>query len=276
MDTSAGILDRAMSVPRHRLVTRLTHWTNALAMAILLMSGLQILNAHPALYWGKAGYAPNSAWLDIYGDTETPPQGILRIGRTSYRTTGLLGVFGSGDHLVMKAFPGWLTIPSWRDLATGRRWHFFFAWVLVLNGMAYLAHAAFTGHLRRDLLPNAGELAPRHLARDLWNHLRLRFPKGPAALAYNPLQKISYVFVILILAPLMVLTGLAMSPGFDAAGPWLLDLFGGRQSARSLHFIAANLLVLFFLAHMAALLAVGVWNELRSMITGRYRIDQPE
>ena len=126
------------------------------------------------------------------------------------------------------------------------------------------------------MLPDAGELAPRHLARDLWNHVRLRFPKGPAALAYNPLQKISYVFVILILAPLMALTGLAMSPGFDAASPWLLDLFGGRQSARSLHFIAASLLVLFFLAHMAALLAVGVWNELRSMITGRYRIEQSE
>lgn len=245
-------------------------------MAVLLMSGLQILNAHPALYWGETGFAPNRAWLDIYADAETPPQGILRIGHTAYLTTGLLGVFREGDQVVMKAFPGWLTIPSWRDLASGRRWHFFFAWVLVLNGALYLAHSSLTGHLTRDILPGLREIAPRHLARELWNHVRLRFPKGAAALAYNSLQKISYLAVILILAPLMVLTGLTMSPGFDAASPWLLDLFGGRQSARSLHFIAAGLLVVFFLAHMAALLAVGVFNELRSMVTGRYRIGQPE
>jgi len=274
MKTSApGI---AILVPRHRLITRITHWVNALAMALLLMSGLQILNAHPALYWGEGGFAPDRAWLDIYADAETPPQGIVRIGRTAYRTTGLFGVFRNGEQVVMKAFPGWLTIPSWRDLATGRRWHFFFAWILVLNGTLYLAHALATGHLTRDILPGMREVAPRHLACELWNHLRLRFPKGVAALAYNSLQKISYLAVILILAPLMVLTGMTMSPGLDAAFPWLLDLFAGRQSARSVHFIAANLLVLFFLAHMAALLAVGVRNELRSMITGRYRIEQAD
>jgi thiosulfate reductase cytochrome b subunit len=276
MNDSSQAGKRAVAVPRHALVTRITHWTNALAMALLLMSGLQILNAHPALYWGENGFAPNRAWLAIYGDAENPPQGILRIGGTAYRTTGALGVFHNGDQLVMKAFPGWITIPSWRDLATGRRWHFFFAWVLVLNGALYLVHAVATGHFRRDILPKVAELGPRHLVRELWNHLRLRFPRGAAALTYNPLQKISYLAVILILAPLMVLTGLTMSPGFDAACPVLLDVFGGRQSARSLHFITANLLVLFFVVHMAALLAVGVWNELRSMITGRYRIAPQE
>ena len=140
---------------------------NALAMAILLMSGLQILNAHPALYWGKGGFAPNQAWFDIYNTAGTPPEGILRIGRRAYRTTGFLGVFGAPDAVVIKAFPGWLTVPSWRDLATGRRWHFFFAWVLVLNGALYLGYCAFSGHLWRDLKPTLREIEPRHLALDL-------------------------------------------------------------------------------------------------------------
>ena len=264
----------ATSILRHSLITRMTHWINALAMAILLMSGLQILNAHPSLYWGEAGFARKSAWLDIGNDTREPSQGFLRIGRALFRTTGVLGMFGHGDDAVAQAFPRWLTIPSWRDLATGRRWHFFFAWVFVLNGFLYLTPTILGGHLKRDLLPARSEMTPRHLAQDLWNHLRLRFPKGDAARSYNPLQKLSYLAVIFVLGPLMVLTGLTMSPGFDAASPLLLTLFGGRQSARSIHFITANLLILFFLAHIAAVLAVGVWNELRSMITGRFRIRQ--
>jgi thiosulfate reductase cytochrome b subunit len=263
-------------VQRHSLLTRAAHWTNALAMGILLMSGLQILNAHPSLYWGQTGFEPQTAWFNIASSEESPPQGVLQIGRTVFHTTGVLGVVQSGGHAVKKAFPDWLTIPRYRDLGAGRRWHFFFAWILVVNGLIYLIATVLTGHLKRDLLPRFGELAPKQLAAQLWSRLRLRLPKRGSANSYNSLQKLSYLAVIFGLGPLIVLSGLTMSPGLNAAMPFLVDLFGGRQSARSIHFIAANLLVLFFLAHIAALIAAGVWNELRSMITGRYRVEHAE
>jgi len=231
--------DGEIAFKRHSLVTRLTHWINVITVTGLLMSGLQILGAHPALYWGEAS---NRAWLHI------------------------------ANHGGNMAFPGWLTIPSYRDLATGRHWHFLFAWILVLNGLLYLIAAVFTRHLSRDILPSAAELSPRRLATELWHHLQLKFPRGEAARHYNPLQKIAYTGFVLVLAPLVVLTGLTMSPGIDAIAPWLLDLFAGRQSARSLHFIAVNLILLFVVAHLGALIAVGVWTELRSMLTGRYII----
>lgn len=229
-------------VQRHGAVTRITHWINLIAMSGLLMSGLQILNAHPALYWGEAGFTPAQGWFHIV------------------------------THGLATAFPGWITVPGVRNLAMGRQWHFFFAWLLVVNGFVYLTASLLTRHLWRDLIPAPADLAPRHLALELWHHLKLQFPRGEAARHYNSLQKITYAVVILGVAPLAVLTGLTMSPGMDTAAPFLLDLFGGRQSARSLHFIAANLLVLFVVVHLAALVAVGVWNELRSMITGRYTI----
>ena len=233
---------RAIVVARHGVITRVTHWINVVAMMVMLMSGLQILNAHPALYWGESGFSRSQGWFHL--------------------TT----------HGSATAFPGWITLPSYRDLATGRRWHFFFAWILVVNGLAYLITALLTRHLWKDLIPRWPELHPRRLATELWHHLKLEFPRGEAARHYNSLQKIAYAGVVLVVAPLAVLTGLTMSPGVDAAAPFLLDLFGGRQSARSLHFIAANMLVLFVVVHLGALLAVGVWNELRSMLTGRYLI----
>ena len=260
-------------VLRHSGVTRLTHWLNALAMTVLLMSGLQIFNAHPALYWSDAGFDPASAVLAI-GTTIDAGElhGWLRIGSLRFDTTGVLGSSSTEGRAVAQAFPGWLTLPTWRDLATGRRWHFFFAWVLVLNGLIYLGVSAARGHVRRDLWPRMAELSPRHILKSLWDHLRLRWPEGEAALSYNVLQKLSYIAVIFLLAPVMVLSGFAMSPGLDAAAPWLPELFGGRQAARLVHFATANLLVLFVAVHLFALLAVGVWNELRSMITGRYAI----
>lgn len=244
MDTSTDGLPglKTIVVPRHSAVTRVTHWVNVVAMVVLLMSGLQILNAHPALYWGEAGFTRAQGWFQVV------------------------------THGTATAFPGWITLPSYRDLASGRRWHFFFAWLLVVNGLVYLIAALVTRHLWRDLIPMRRELSPRRLAGEIWHHLKLQFPTGEAARHYNSLQKIAYSGVVLVVAPLAVLTGLTMSPGIDAAAPFLLDLFGGRQSARSLHFIAANLLVLFVVVHVGALLAVGVWNELRSMFTGRYAI----
>ncbi|MBK7902783.1 MAG: cytochrome b/b6 domain-containing protein [Proteobacteria bacterium] len=265
----------ARSVVRHSFVTRLTHWLNALAMSLLLMSGLQIFNAHPALYWGDTGYDPSAAVLAI-GDSgdESDLRGWLLIGSHRFDTTGILGVSNSDGAAHAIPFPAWATIPSWRDLATGRRWHFLAAWVLVLNGLLYLVSSVATGHLRRDLLPQLAELSPRNIARALWDHLRLRHPRGEAALRYNVLQKLAYVAVIVVFVPMIVLTGWAMSPGLNAAAPWLPELFGGRQSARLLHFVAANLLVLFVIVHLLALLAVGVWNELRAMITGHFVVPE--
>ncbi|PWC31929.1 cytochrome b/b6 domain-containing protein [Azospirillum sp. TSO22-1] len=261
-------------IRRHSVAVRVTHWINVICLAVLLLSGLQIFNAHPSLHWGQSGFEPDRAVLDItavaVGDTL---RGVTRVGGLAVPTTGVLGASaGSDGALEERAFPSWLTIPSYRDLASGRRWHFFFAWGLVLNGAAYLLHGLVSGHLRRGLLPSADQLTPRHLLREVADHARLHFPRGDEARRYNALQKLAYLSVILILLPGMVATGLTMSPGVDAAWPWLLDLFGGRQSARTLHFVTASLLILFVAVHVAMVVASGAWNNLRSMITGRYAI----
>jgi len=174
-----------------------------------------------------------------------------------------------------RAWPPWLTLPSEQYLALGRRWHFFFAWVFAINGAIYLATAILSGHLRRDLAPTLDQLKPRHVLAEVWDHMRLRFPKGEEARRYNVLQKGAYLGVALLLLPLMVLTGMTMSPSLDAMFPWLIDLFGGRQSARSIHFIVAMLVVLFFAVHIVMVVLSGTWNNIRSMVTGRYAIELP-
>ena len=161
-----------------------------------------------------------------------------------------------------------------RDRSTGRRWHFFFAWLFVINGLVYLIYSLASGHLSKDLAPSRSEL--KHIGASIWEHLRLRFPQGEEAKRYNVLQKLAYLLVALVLLPLMLATGLAMSPGMDAAFPFLLDVFGGRQSARTIHFISASLIVIFVVVHLVMVLISGVWNNLRSMITGRYAIKLPE
>ncbi len=268
---------KTVLVPRHAILTRLTHWINAVCLGFLLLSGLQIFNAWPSLYWGQVGADADHSWLSIGATREHgQPQGSVRIGATAIPTTGVLGVSKFEGQLTERAFPAWLTLPSYQDLAEGRRWHFFFAWCFVINGAAYLAYTVLSGHLRRDLLPSRSQLTPRHLWHEVIEHARLRFPKGQEARRYNVLQKLSYLGVIGVLLPLMVLTGLTMSPGMNAVAPFLLDLFGGRQSARALHFISASLLVTFVVVHVAMVLLSGVWNNLRSMITGRYAIEESE
>jgi thiosulfate reductase cytochrome b subunit len=172
-----------------------------------------------------------------------------------------------------RGFPAWATVPSYRDLASGRRWHFFFAWLFVINGLVYLAWGLIGGHLRRDLLPTRAQLKPTHVWHEIVTHAQLKFPKGEDARIYNVIQKASYLVIIVAVLPLMLATGLTMSPDVDAAAPWLLDLFGGRQSARTIHFICAGLVVLFVIVHVVLVLVSGVWNNMRSMITGRYAIE---
>lgn len=223
-------------VKRHRLSTRLWHWANALVMATLFMSGLGIFNAHPRLYWGQYGANFDHAWLMLH------------------------------------RFPGWITLPGSYDLALSRRWHLSFALLFIALTLAYLLWSLGNRHISRDLAFRRGELRPGHIWQDMKDHARLRFPTGAAAARYNVLQKGAYAGVIFLILPVLILTGLAMSPGMDAAWPWLIDLFGGRQSARSIHFLAAWATVAFFIVHIAMVILAGPLNEIRSMLTGWYRL----
>ncbi len=257
-------------VRRHRLSTRLWHWINAGTLLILLMSGLMIFNAHPRLYWGQYGANADPAWLQIGSENR---EGYLRIGELRVTTTGFLGRWEDASGRTRnRAFPGWATLPSGYNLALARRWHLTFAWVFAIGIVVFGLWSLINGHFWRDLLPKRGELSPRHIWQDIKHHAMLNFPKGAAALNYNILQKASYLSVILVLIPVMILTGLTMSPSMDATWPWLLDVFGGRQSARSIHFIATTLLVVFFIVHLVMVILAGPFNEVRAMITGYFRL----
>ena len=261
-------------VPRHSLLVRLTHWINVFCFSLLLMTGAQIFNAHPRLYWGEYGADNDHAWLSLDAlNGNTGLRGVTHLGPLTIETTGLLGASREDGSLAPRGFPSWLTIPSYQDLAAGRRWHFFFAWLFAINGAVYLLGGMISRHFRRDLLPTKTELAPANLVHEVVDHAKLHFPKGEAARRYNALQKLAYMGVAFVLLPLMVLTGLTMSPGMDSAFHILLDIFGGRPSARSLHFICASLLVAFVVVHLVMVLVSGVWNNLRSMVTGKYAID---
>ncbi len=253
---------------RHRAPVRLTHWINALCIIFLLGSGLNIFNAHPRLYWGKYGANADTAFFSI-GAYETPQgtRGITTIGQRDFDTTGLLGWSKLDGEYVARAWPHWLTIPGFQDLADARHWHFLFAWILAINGLAYLLWSLATRHIQKDIWPTRADL--KSIPRSVLDHILLRHPKGEAAKRYNVLQRLAYLGVIALII-LMVLTGLTMSPGFDAFCPWLLDLFGGRQSARSIHFLSASLVVLFVVVHLVEVLLAGPINEIRSMLTGRY------
>ena len=260
--------ERALRGPlvyRQRLVTRLTHWVWAVSLFFLLLTGLQIFNAHPALYWGEeSGFEYNNALLALSArEGEGGLEGVTYLLGSEFETTGILGASGGQ----MRGFPAWATIPSHQDLGTGRVIHFFFAWIFAGTLLLWLAASLLNGHWR-ELLPRPSDL--RALPGDVLNHARLRFHRTHQ---YNVLQKLTYAGVMLLLMPLIVLTGLSMSPSFNAAAPWLLDVFGGRQSARTLHFVAMVLLVAFFLVHMLMMLLAGPFNELRSIVTGWYRID---
>jgi len=231
-------------VRRHALSTRLWHWVTAISVIILLGSGLMILNAHPHLYWGRYGANYDPAWFHVGW--------VFEGGRV----------------------PGWLTIPQSYNLALARRWHLFFALVLAFALLAFLVIGLFNRHIQRDLRIRTRDLSPRVLAHDLREHLALRFHDPADPRAYNVFQKLSYALVIFVALPALILTGLAMSPGMNAAWPWLLDIFGGRQSARSIHFILAVAIALFVIVHLALVLLAGVWNEVRSMLTGNWRVPE--
>jgi Ni/Fe-hydrogenase b-type cytochrome subunit len=215
---------------KHRLSTRLWHWINLLALAILFMSGLNISNAHPHLYWGQAGFDPKTAWFNV------------------------------------AHFPGWATIPAHYSLADARWWHILFAWVFAIGLLVFMLVALFNGHLRRDIVTRRKEWRWSEMRADIAAHLRLDFHHGDGK--YNFLQKVAYGVVLFIFLPLMIASGMAISPGTDAALPWLVDVFGGRQSARSIHFLVAWGLFGFLVIHVVLVLLSGPARQIGDMITG--------
>lgn len=221
---------------RHPPTVRITHWINVVAVVVLLMSGLNILAAHPHLYWGISSTFADP-WLS------TPK------------------------------VPDWLLIPQGRNLAEARNWHFLFAWIFVVNGLVYLVWALVSGRFRRRLLPTGKDL------RGFWpavkEHARFHFPTDNHARTYNVIQKLTYVAMVLVVLPLMLVTGLSMSPAFNAVGGVLLEIMGGRQSARTLHFIAAGLIVGFIVIHVGLVIWTGFFNNMRAMITGWFTLQPP-
>jgi thiosulfate reductase cytochrome b subunit len=270
---------------RHRLPVRIMHWINVICLFILLMSGLGIFNAHPSLYWGISSYSARPALLVIGSKTvpnasmagapsqagATTKKGILRVFGHEFDTTGVLGVSTDANGLTsVHAFPSWLTIPGSYSLADSRLWHFFFAWLFVINGLLYVLYSFLSGHFRRDMTPDAKDL--RGIGASIKDHIRFKHPEGEAARRYNVLQKLTYLIVIFVLLPLIILMGMAMSPMLDSLLTGWVDWFGGRQSARTIHFVVAWLLVAFVLIHVFEVIVSGLWNHLRSMITGYYAI----
>ncbi|MBS0181367.1 MAG: cytochrome b/b6 domain-containing protein [Nitrospira sp.] len=254
-------------VYRHRLPVRISHWLNVPFLIILIMSGLQIFNAHPALYWGDRSDRDRS--LLSIRPVQTAGgeiKGLTTILGHPFDTTGVLGYSGG----MRRAFPAWATIPSARWLAMGRQWHLFFAWLFVINGLVFTAYALASRHATSDLVPTKKDW--RGIGKSVRDHLLLRHPAGDEAKRYNVLQKLAYAGVLFIVAPLIVLTGLAMSPMIDTAFPWLLTVFGGRQAARTIHFIACFSFVGFILIHVIQVILTGFFNNIRSMVTGWFLV----
>lgn len=215
---------------KHFLSTRIWHWLNLLCVVILFMSGLNISNAHKRLYWGSDGFAPADAWLHV------------------------------------PTFPGWATIPGYYSLAAARDWHLLLAWPFAFGLLFFLIRSLINRHLSRDIVTGKREWRWHNIREDIVQHARLNFDHGTGK--YNFLQKVTYGLVIFILLPLLILTGMTMSPALDASFTFLLDVFGGRQSARSIHFLCAWSLFGFFILHVVLVFLSGPIGQLRGMITG--------
>jgi thiosulfate reductase cytochrome b subunit len=269
--------DNAEVILRHRLPVRLWHWISVLAIVGLLFTGFCILNVHPRLYWGEVGNAFTPAVLALDSNelggprpTTHPAPAVLVLGNRRFDVTGHLGVVADagndGLYFLIANTP-----ESWQFGAM-RAWHFAIAWILVLGWMGYAVYLIASGQLSGRLLPRISQLRPRAITNDVLNHLRFHRATGEEAKSYNLLQKLSYLLVIFVLLPLMVLTGLAMSNAVGARFPELYFLFGGRESARTIHFLCAFALVLFAVIHVVQLFVAGFLNEMRSMITGRFTI----
>lgn len=229
---------RAAEAPRHSPVVRVTHWLIVIAFFALLLTGIEIVISHPRFYWGEVGTVMTKPLftLPIPASRDTVP---------------------TGYNYVMPDGNGW-----------GRYLHFQAAWLVLFTGAVYFLASVWNGHLRRDLLPQRGQRNLRAYAQVIRQHLRLRHSAKDAR-SYNVLQRTTYLAVIFMLFPMMIWTGLAMSPAFTAVVPWSVELLGGKQSARTLHFFITNLLVLFVVVHVVMVATSGFRSRMRAMITGR-------
>jgi thiosulfate reductase cytochrome b subunit len=225
--------------PRHAALVRVTHWLTVVAFFALLVTGIEIVISHPRFYWGETG------------NVNTHPLFTLHI--PSSRDT-----VPTGYNYVMPDQNGW-----------SRYLHFQAAWLAVLTGLVYALYGFFTGHFHRNLVPAPSDRSPRAFLRVLGGYFRGAPSTAGDAHAYNVLQRTAYLIVVFVLFPLIIWTGLAMSPGFTAAFPWAASLFGGRQSARTLHFVVTLLIVLFFIVHVTMVALAGFFSRMRAMITGR-------
>ncbi|MGE0438864.1 MAG: cytochrome b/b6 domain-containing protein [Gemmatimonadales bacterium] len=242
------------AVGPHARWVRVTHWITALTVLALAGSGFWIFRVHPRLYWGQVGndltpaliqfpIAPNYP-IDAYTDRASFP--------------------GVSDAVVTAS----RTREPWNQNGWARSLHFLAGWLLVIPGLSYLWLGVSAGHFRRHVVPRAGELAPSVIGREMADHVRLRIPRAQGGPAYGSLQKLAYTAVIFLLVPVIVLSGLTMAPGVTAGWPWLLDLFGGHQSARTIHFLAFALLLGFLFTHLAMVALSGFRTQLRGMTIG--------
>ena len=226
---------------RHSGVVRLTHWLTFIVFLALLVSGLGIVISHPRFYWGEVGNVNTRPLftLPIPASRDTVP--------TSY-------------HYIVADMNGW-----------GRYLHFEASWLLVLTGLLYLGYGIFSGHFRNNLIPARGERTLRACMERLAAYARFRFTLPKEGSSYTVLQRLVYLKVIFILVPMMIWTGLAMSPAFTSVFPVTAELLGGRQSARTLHFIITGLLVVFVVIHVTMVSISGFRSRMRAMITGYAR-----
>ena len=225
--------------PRHSLLVRVTHWLTAIAFLALLVTGLELVVSHPRFYWGETG------------NVNTDP--LFRIPIPSSR------------HLVPTGYPYMLPDQN----GWSRYLHFQSAWLLVLTGLVYVGVGLSRGHFRRELFPARPDLSAKRLMRSVAGHLRFERPGAEEAWSYNVLQRLAYLLIIFVGFPLIIWTGLAMSPSFVSAFPAAVNVLGGQQSARTVHFFLTGALVLFLLVHIFMIFLAGFWNRVRAMITGR-------
>ena len=257
-------------VYRYTVTTRIAHWVWVLAFFALVSSGLQIFNAAPYLDASDKS-SPARRVLSI--DSPTDGVGTATIFGRTFTTTGWLGWADDGmGGKSARAFPGWITIPAYQSLADGRRWHFFFAWIAVICWLAWLISSGLRGNLR-DMVLRPSDVSKMWPMQAYYLHLRA---EPPAYRVYNPLQKAAYTLIAFVVAPLIVVTGLALSPGIDSIAQPLTVLFGGRQFARTWHFVLMLLLCGFFVVHIVQVATRGILNQMRSMVTGWYRLDAGE
>jgi thiosulfate reductase cytochrome b subunit len=249
---------RASVVPEdtvHAGWVRVCHWIIVLSVLVLFVTGSAMLMTHPRLYWGEVGNDLTPALIELP---------ISRNHRHGGWTPGVPFSDGSDAPVSASRTYSILNLNSW-----GRSLHFLAAWFLVITGLAYLLAGIFSGHLGRHILPRAGELKPGPIKRDIRDHLRFQINSASGGPPYGILQKISYFLVILVFLPFMFLTGLTMSPTVTAAFPVLLDVFGGFQSARTLHFFVFVALFLFFVVHVFMVVLSGFRAQMRGMVLGK-------